>query len=99
MLKSSNVQKVHYFTLFMLVMLINTRELAAENVRAKTNKRVSALIQARQTAHVNMKTEISLQCLLSVSLLLVLKTYYTEKKVKWEALMGTRWLPVIQVDL
>ncbi len=45
----------------------------------------------KQITHVNMKTKISLQY---PSLLLFLKIYI-EKRVKWEALMGTRCLPVI----
>ncbi len=32
---------------------------------------------------------------LSASLLLFLKIYYIEKEMKWEALMGSRWLPVV----
>ncbi len=30
-------------------------------------------------------------------LLLFLKLYYLEKEEKWEALMGTRWLPVVKL--
>ncbi len=40
----------------------------------------------RQTAQINMKTKISRQCP---------SPYYIEKEVKWEALMGMRWLPVV----
>ncbi len=49
----------------------------------------------RQTAHVNMKTKISLRCP-SLLVFYFLKIYYIEKKVKWEALMVTRWLYVLQ---